>query len=525
MKFKTLLLVGLAMVGVLATSCKKVEAPVQVDENGSTYAGINLTFGVDAFRAPGDPEDKDFNHIGEWKGNDAFDRIDIYIVDRTKNVVSSGEYLLEDFNQEVTGDDVKLTPKRAIKTTPGMKDVFVLINAPTDIRYKLATVNKEEFEKVWKEAVALEIAKIAKVDQNKDHIMMSNSVNVQLDVKDGITAAKALAGDENQAVVPVKRAAARVVVTTTSETYEVKREGSGVLLGTIKKISYAVAQGEKKLFIQQLVENNVIKTPAYEIGANWDKNWNWSEILSNNIYTQMSENYDYSDLSAHKFDSNPRMVSKKQGELNPEKIGAIADPVFILEASHKRKTAADETAANYTGGFRRGNTPYVLVRALFVPEQGAFAENNTKTAEGQDFWMGTTTGKLYSSKENVQDPTKGGLKGQKSRKYEKGKVLYWAFVNPDNKLKTLDAPAFRNNVYHINITAFKEIGFNWNPIFPEDPNTPDPKNPDPKPKDPDEDPNVPFDPSDPNSPTDTYMSVTVNVLKWNVHSYDIDLGL
>ncbi|WP_160216340.1 Mfa1 family fimbria major subunit [Porphyromonas crevioricanis] len=196
-----------------------------------------------------------------------------------------------------------------------------------------------------------------------------------------------------------------------------------------------------------------------------------------------------------------------------------------MKPAIRKKAKERPTPAAYTGGFRRGNTPYVLVRALFVPEQEYFAEGNTKTNEGEDFYLGTTTNKLYSSKENVTDPTKGGLKGQKYHKYEKGKVLYYAFVNPDVVGKTLDAPAFRNNVYHINITGFKEIGLNWNPLYPEDPNTDDPKNPDPKPKDPNEDPNTPIDPNDPNSPSDTYMSVTVQVLKWNVHSYDIDLGL
>ena len=64
---------------------------------------------------------------------------------------------------------------------------------------------------------------------------------------------------------------------------------------------------------------------------------------------------------------------------------------------------------------------------------------------------------------------------------------------------------------------------NWNPLYPEDPDTTDPKNPDPKPKD---DPYVPpFTPNDLNSQKETFMAVDVTVTPWNVHSYDIELTL
>lgn len=545
MKVKSLLLAGLATVGLLASCNKNDENSIAKEKNdGTTYANISLMFNADAFRAGEGFDDKtEYNPKGEWKGNDAFERVDVYIVG---DAVSSGEYTLADFNQETAGDEVKLTPKRAIKTTPGNKDVYVLVNAPAAIRERLATVVKADFETEW--AKVMEIAKWSKNptgnevtikdfarikdDNKKDLIMMSNSKDVSLAVADGVTEQEALADDPantNRAVVPVKRVAARVVTTSNEEEFVITQKGTNIKLGTIKNITYAAAQGERRSYIQQKIESDVIKTPAFAIGMNWDKAWSWPEFIASGVYTEMEDNYDYTDLHKGMENGQPtagaRKVTKKDGNLDAGKIGAIADPIFIFEASHKKKGQGETTPAAYTGGFRRGNTPYVLVRALFVPEQEYFAEGNTKTNEGEDFYLGTTTNKLYSSKENVTDPTKGGLKGQKYHKYEKGKVLYYAFVNPDVVGKTLDAPAFRNNVYHINITGFKEIGLNWNPLYPEDPNTDDPKNPDPKPKDPNEDPNTPIDPNDPNSPSDTYMSVTVQVLKWNVHSYDIDLGL
>lgn len=112
---------------------------------------------------------------------------------------------------------------------------------------------------------------------------------------------------------------------------------------------------------------------------------------------------------------------------------------------------------------------------------------------------------------------------QKYTEYVKGKVLYFAFVNPDKVKKTLDAPAYRNNIYHIGVTAFKTIGTNWNPLYPEDPDKENPKNPDPKPKG---DPSTPpYTPGDKNTPDETYMAVDVTVIPWNVHSYDIELTL
>ena len=112
---------------------------------------------------------------------------------------------------------------------------------------------------------------------------------------------------------------------------------------------------------------------------------------------------------------------------------------------------------------------------------------------------------------------------QKYTEYVKGKVLYYAFVNPDKVKKTLDAPAYRNNIYHISVKGFKTIGTNWNPLYPEDPDTPNPNNPDPKPKG---DPNTPpYTPGDKNTPDETYMAVDVTVIPWNVHSYTIPLQI
>ena len=292
-------------------------------------------------------------------------------------------------------------------------------------------------------------------------------------------------------------------------------------MGTVKNISYAGAQGEKKFFIGQQIANGQIKTPAFAyVPTKTEDIWGATGKAS----------YDYSDLKAHTFSSNPRMATKISGSaLSAKEIGeeSLKKSLFMFEASHKYQTnPANADVNTYDGDFRRGNTPYVLVRALFVPDKDAFADGTGASYKpGDDFYLGANN-KFYSKKENVTDPTKGGIKNQKFRHYLKGKVLYYAFVNPDRAPGTLDAPVFRNNIYRIHITGFKTIGTNWNPLFPEkpDPNNPNPENPDPKPSDDPDNPN-PFNPEDPNTPKETWMSVEMSVLAWTVHSYDIELSL
>ncbi len=141
---------------------------------------------------------------------------------------------------------------------------------------------------------------------------------------------------------------------------------------------------------------------------------------------------------------------------------------------------------------------------------------------------------------NAVTQSKGGVTEQTVARYVKGKVLYYAWVNPDNIPTWYNSPVVRNNVYHIHITGFKNLGTNWNPLFPEDPNNPKgepvdpsnpngpkkPLNPDPKPSVPGVDePENPVDPTDPLTTPETWMSVDVTVLPWQLHSYSIDLGI
>lgn len=510
----------LAALGLFA-SCSKSGKDVQdPNQEGSTYVGITLSMGTNDLRA----EDENFNHKGKWNGKDKIETIDVYVVDVTSGVVSTGFYNKNNFTIEQTdgAPSIKITPKTAIRTTPGAKRVYALVNASAEVTQKLANASATVFENVYNNVEQdFAIASLAKNVAGSDIIMASNAKESTLTVLDGVTEAEAKAGTKNRAVVEMKRLVARVVVTTKEETFQVMYSDGVTKMGTVKKISYAGAQGEKKFYIGQKVVGGLIKTPAYDYIPN----------AAQDIWSATGKaSYDYSDLKDHTFTNNPRYATKISGTLTVEQIGekSLAQTLFMYEASHKYQTNSTNTDVNlYDGGFRRGNTPYVLVRAVFVPEATAFADGTGNTyVEGKDFYLGANN-KFYSELANVTNPLKGGVVGQKFRHYVKGKVLYYAFVNPDRAPGTLDAPVFRNNIYHINITGFKTIGTNWNPLFPEDPANPNPggpENPDPKPSDDPDNPN-PFNPDDPNTPKETWMSVEMSVLAWTVHSYDIELSL
>ncbi len=517
------ILLGLLTIGLVAlTSCKKDNQEPKKNE-GTTYANVSISVQSD-MRAGGDDE-KEHNYVGLWNGKDAIESITVYIVDNA--TISSGDYSDPDkFNITKAAADgstnISITPKEAILTTPGEKSVYVLINADAKVKALLdAAETPFAFKKAYAAAVdVISAQEAAKANAaGEDLIMMTNAKECTLTVKDGVSKdqAEAAQNPKNRASVEVKRAVARILLTTTEKEYTVNFK-NGDKMGTIKNITYAVAQGEKSFYLTQMLDNKIIKTPAYDFlpVASGSK----LEVAS---YEGMYKNYDYSDLKSTV--TTPRKAAVATDLTTALKIGAqsLTQSAFMFEASHKFGDV-DNT------GFRRANTPYVLVRTTFVPAE--FADGDATTyKEGTTFYRGEN-GRFYLDKANVINEEKGGVKGQKFYTYVNGKALYYAFVNPDKIEKTVNAPAYRNNIYHISVKGFKTIGTNWNPIYPEDPDDPGkigdgtpgtPSNPDPRPDD--ELLPPPITPGETNTPKETYMAVDVTVIPWNVHTYAIDLSI
>ena len=375
----------------------------------------------------------------------------------------------------------------------------------------------------------------AKADASgNDVILMTNATSPAVKtIEDGVTEEQAKQGTKNLIQIPVQRAVARVLLTVSQEEYEITR-ADGVKLGKIKNITYAVAQGEKSFYLTQQRENpssaagsrGIVKTPGYSIVPRVDGR---TGQFDNRSYQKMEQYYDYSDLIETAESGKARKAIKADDVSDALKIGAqsLKQSAFIFENTHKH---GDYDIVDYKGKYRRGNTAYVLVRATFVPYDDAFADKalypGQHYQEGTTFYVGEN-GALYHTSDNATNSKisgAGGVKGQKVSEYTNGKVLYYAIVNPDNTERPLNAPVYRNNIYHISVKGFKKIGVNWNPLFPEDPNTTNPKNPDPKPNNPNE-PVPPIKPEDNNSIKETFMAVSVSVIPWDVHSYDIELTI
>ena len=195
------------------------------------------------------------------------------------------------------------------------------------------------------------------------------------------------------------------------------------------------------------------------------------------------------------------------------------------------------------------NTAYIIVRALLTPKK--FVDNNgalsiaTADIQGKDFYLGAN-GVYFLNKAHVQDPAHYGVVGQTAQKFLKGKVIYFAWLNPDDVAKAVNSPVIRNNVYHVQIKNVAGVGSNWNPLIPFDPSNPtfpgkpggtnpndpnnptfpnNPNNPDPRPDNPLEPIAPPVDPKDPLTFKETWMSVSVAILPWQVHSYEIELSI
>ncbi len=508
------------------SSCQKEKINSDIVD-GSTHVSVALTMAKPNVRAL--PED--YNHVGKWFGKDQIKRIDIYVVDVAKSTIATGQFELGDFDVTTAAPDgstqITLTPKKAIKTTPGAKKVYAVINATPEVAARLSQADPAEFDKKMKtEAMVLvnsgmdksksetSASKLAKVegpsmDDWKDIIVMTNDADSDLTVEDNVKEQEAIAGTKNRAKVNVSRVVARAIVTASAGTYEVKST-AGTLLGTISNINWVLAQGEDRLFLQRKAD---FVTPSYSV-----------KLSADEFITTGNLGYDYSGLYEN-YQPAPNFGGTNVPVFDPYKKDNVTDlgldkrsyaGKFVLPTIH----VVGDTKE--TSGYTKGNTVYVLIRANFTPKEMA---DGTAYTPGSDFYVGETNGKFYSSNANAKDPDKGGVAGQKSRRYVGGKVLYYAWLNPDKIPGWMNSPVVRNNIYHIQIKSFKTIGTNWNPLFPEDPNTPDPKNPDPKPENPDEPGDNPIKPEDPLTTPETWMSVDVTVLPWEVHTYEVDLSI
>ncbi|MDU1891511.1 MAG: Mfa1 family fimbria major subunit [Dysgonomonas sp.] len=412
---------------------------------------------------------EDFNPDGDYEGEDGIYTLDVYMVSADGTLEAKR---FQEGDLSTTGS--VLSPSQPFRTTSGKKTVYVVVNSPNPL---LTTVPKDDD--------LLAITGLAKIESDAtstyDVITMTGkteSATIEPDVT-----AQDVTNGANRVAVQLTRTASRVIVTTTASTDIMH---GTVKVGTLSNITYSIAQGTTKVYFSPKADYTT---------------WGSSYVPTTADYATTATNYyDYSDLLT------PSVVPAKPTAADGYKS---LPGKFLFENTH---TPGDVKTSQY----KKGNTAYILVRAKFTPEASYIADGGALT--NGTFYVGQTDGKLYSTKAAAQ----AAVAQQKVQVYQNGKMMYYAWLNPDNITSPLNSPVLRNNIYHVNITAFARIGGNWNPLYPEDPNNPNPQNPDPKPVNPDE-PENPIDPTDPLTPEQTYMTVDITVLNWTVHSYDIEL--
>ena len=466
--------------GLGFSACSSDDVPGSQTDGGTTYMNLSFTFptsvGTRATSTTGNSA-TDYNPKGTYVGNDEIKTIDVYVVNGL-SVEFSKRYVPIDYEYA----NNTLTPKTAIKTTAGTKTVYVVINDPNALRS--APLNSQDI---------LSIKDLATwTTDGKDLVTMTGYKTGS--IEDGVNEVTAIAGTKNRINVDVTRLVSRAVVTASAT--QTGGEYTGTI-GTLKDVTYSVAQGELSVYAYAKSDFASVR---YGFVPNTDADYQAAAVGT--TY------YDYTGLST----KNPLDVVATAGAYSGVK-GA-----YLFENTHLYAAAPAAGAVTYAGGYRKGNTAYVLVRGTFTPNDTVIADGGKLT--NGTFYVGVADSKIYSTAAAAQ----AAVTGQQYRTYTNGKVLYYAWLNPDDITKPYNSPVVRNNVYHINITGFKTIGLNWNPLVPKDPSNPT-INPDPKPTDENEPTDTPIRPTDPLTVNDTYMSVQVTVLPWAVHLYDIELGL
>lgn len=560
----------------LMTACTNNDEPDNGNtaSAGSTYMSVAINLNTaGGSRADGQEDtagNPDNNFVGKWAGKDKIKTIDVYVFNNTDRLEAYQSFVAGQFQVQGAAADhsVTITPSKGIKVLPGDKKVYVVVNPTTETQnflpHVVNTTTLTEFQAKYENvadvatnnlAPAVEnnltatvktpADKIASVDSdNTDVITMTAIELASVTVVDNVSEAATLSGNTtNRAKLTVKRAVARVMVTTKAESFEIKGDDAltatvetDEVLGTIKNIKYVVAQGEKSLYFMQRkggTTDLTYKTPNSSYVAN-GTNYTWATAGSMYDYSGLWKNSGSTDIKGIPVPTKALYDATASTALSNITADLVTqlNGEFILPNTHTWGATQDAS------GYRKANTAYILVRAQFTPKKVVMENGNINDAytEGKTFYLGAN-GVFYESVTAARDASKKGVAGQTAAKYENGKVLYFAWINPDHADtgKWINSPINRNNIYHVQINGFKRIGANWNPLVPNHPENPtdptkNPNNPDPKPGDetpenPNEPENPPVDPKDPLTPKETWMSVQTTILPWNVHSYAVILDI
>lgn len=513
-------LLALALVGGM-TACDKSMKGVDegtTSATGDTYMSVTFsTANPNSTRA--DAEDGDFNSKGNYIGRDEIKSVNVYVINLPQENVDHKTFTSVTLNPD-ENDDTNDFRTEAWKTTPGDKIVYVYVNiAGTEIETELnKATSKAAFETANKKAFALTEngtvkAAYAKLEGGKDIIAMSPTKGVDLNVVAGAKKTEAENGTKNRANVSVRRLVAQAAVTSTAATFDIKSGSTTIAkLGNLK---WDVMQFEKTTFLAPQPVDATANPAQDPMLAKYCKSPSFDFVTDDatHLFSSAADHYEY-----RAFTGEEVKIFTRTNDNKTDVAAIVANPMkFITETTHQYGGKLD--AADPKTGYRKGNTTYVIVSAQITPDDAAWAEGEKDAyAANGDLFLGVQDHKFYAS----IDKAKAANKSKSIResdaantpdnviKYAGGICYYIAWLNPDVITDPVKSPILRNNIYHVNVTGLKKLGYSGNPF---NPNGDDPKDPD--------DPTP--DPTDPLYPVDTYMAVEISVVNWGVHSFDQDL--
>ena len=513
-----------------------------------------------------------------------------------------------DFQQPMAGnnDVAYIRPKKGFKVNPGQKKVFVVVNPTTETQALLTgATDLTAFETKYNGVLALQtaagnpaptkyteaeattaagttdpftvadhLAKVEGTAANQKDVIVMTGLAGEINVQDNVNEVQTLntSSPVNRAKVTVQRTVARVLVTSDATSYDVKgddpttpaveseADGNAVVLATIDNLTYVVAQGESSLYFNQQDSDNPTNYQYKTPNSTYIPTGTADDPASDYDAT-VYQKYDYTGLW-RKHDNKLGGYDVPTNAAYDASLNNVVGQVQNQDGLHGEfflpNTHAYHDTDRGQSGYRKGNTAYVLIRGKINPKfvyTGANQVDNnwTATHADDDLFLGDD-GKFYASAALANDPTTNGnaaAAAMKVKKFVKGKVLYFVWVNPDHTSgkEWINSPAIRNNIYHIQISGIANYVYNWNPLIPnpnepvdptkpvspENPRRPDnPNNPDPQPGVPDpnnpgknipdpKEPPTDITPKDPLSLKEAWMSVDVTILPWQVHTAKVIL--
>lgn len=515
-------LLALTLVGGMTACDKSMKGVDEGDTSstGDTYMSVAFsTANPNSTRA----EDPDFNSIGEYKGRDEIKSVNVYVINLPQENIDKKTFTTVTANPD-EDDDTNDFRTEAWKTTPGDKIVYVYVNiAGTEIETELdKATSKTAFEEANKKAFALTEngtvkAVYAKLEGGKDIIAMNSTKGVELTVTAGVkkTEAEAQTNPKNRAKVDVRRLVAQAAVTASADKFVIES------IATLGDLQWDVMQFEKTTYLAPQPVKPAANPAQDAKLAKYCKSPSFDFVTDDATYpfAKAADHYEYRAFNG----AEVKTFTRKTNEENVKAI--VANTMkFITETTHQYggKLAKDGGTDTDETGYRKGNTTYVIVSAKITPADAAWAEGEKAayTANGGgDLFLGVQDHKFYASQEkakaankssHIPDGTDAADAPDNVIKYAKGICYYVAWLNPDitsTQPEPVKSPILRNNIYHVNVTGMKKLGYSGNPFNPNGDNPKDPDDPTP-------------DPTETLYPVDTYMAVEISVVNWGVHSKD-----